>query len=139
MYSIGKVAELEGEFMTKAVLVVDDEEDIVFILKSVLSKKGYKVVEAFSGKEAIEKMTKEKPDLVILDIMMQDINGWEVCKKIKSDEKTKNTPVAMLSVLADARDKKRSVEYAGADVHMTKPIEFDKLLSMVASLTERNN
>lgn len=139
MYNIGKGAEFEGKFMTKAVLVVDDEEDIVFILKSVLSKKGYKVVEAFSGQEAIEKMTKEKPDLVILDIMMQDINGWEVCRKIKGDEKTKHTPVAMLSVLADARDKKRSMEYAGADMHLTKPIEFDKLLSMVASLTERNN
>jgi len=130
---------IRGNFMTKAILVVDDEEDIVFILKSVLSKKGYKVLEAFSGQEAIEKITKEKPDLVILDIMMQDINGWEVCKKIKNDKETKNTPVAMLSVLGDARDKKRSMEYAGADVHLTKPIEFDRLLGIVANLIERNN
>jgi len=125
--------------MTKAILVVDDEEDIVFILKSFLSKKGYKVIEALSGQEAIEKITKEKPDMIILDIMMQDINGWEICKKVKSDEKTRHTPVAMLSVLGDTKDKRKSIEYAHADVHMTKPIEFDKLLSMVASLTERNN
>lgn len=125
--------------MAKAILVVDDEEDVIYIVKTVLMKKGYKVIEAKNGREALEKVKKEKVDAVILDIMMPDINGWEVCRKIKEDEETKDLPVVMLSVLRDFVDRKKSIEYAKADYHLTKPIEFEMLLNLIGKLTRENN
>lgn len=126
-------------FMTKAILVVDDEEDVIYIVKTVLSRHGYKIIEAKNGREALEKVRKEKVDAVILDIMMPDINGWEICREIKENEKTKDLPVIMLSVLRDFADKRKSLEYAKADYHLTKPIEFEMLLNLIGRLTKENN
>lgn len=120
----------------KKILVIDDEPDIVFLIKLILEKEGYKVIEANSGKEGIEMAKKEKPDLILLDIMMPDMLGWEVSKKIKADEELRKTPVAMLTVKSAAEDKLRSLEEAGADWHIAKPIDREKLLGTVAWLLE---
>ena len=121
--------------MGKKILIVDDEEDMIFILKNFLSKKGYSIREVKSGEECSEVLKKDKPDLIIMDIMMPGIDGWETTRTIKTDERTKNIPVSMLSVKADTEDVRRSFEYALADHHLSKPIVFDDLLSTVESLT----
>lgn len=125
--------------MGKLILVVDDEEDILFILKNVLSKKGYLVKEAYSGEECLELLKKEKPDLIFMDIMMPGLDGWETAKKIKADPRTKDIPLSMLSVKSDPDDMKKSREYSHADEHLTKPVDFDSLLETAEALLSRVN
>lgn len=120
----------------KKILVIDDEPDIVFLIKLILEKEGYKVIEANSGSEGLELVKKEKPDLVLLDVMMPDMLGWEVSKKIKADKELRKIPVAMLTVKSAAEDKLKSLEEAGADWHIAKPIDREKLLNTVAWLLE---
>lgn len=113
------------------IMVVDDEPDIVVIVGEMLRKAGYDVIEARSGRECLEKLKKEKPDLILLDVMMPDILGWDVCKKIKGDEATRSIPVAMLTVKSTDKDKETSFKYAHCDAHINKPIIREKLLSTV--------
>lgn len=119
------------------IMVVDDDSDHVFVLKIALRKGGYDVVEAYGGKECLSKIAKVKPDLVIMDIMMPDMNGWDVCKRIKEDPLTSAIPVSMLSVRGEEEDIRKSFDYAHADEHMCKPIELGKLISTVEVLLNR--
>lgn len=125
--------------MPKMILIVDDEDDILFILKNVLSRKGYNVKEAYSGEECLELVKKDKPDLIFMDIMMPGIDGWEAARKIKTDPETSDIPISMLSVKCDSEDLKRSREYAGADEHLCKPLDFNQLLSTVETLLSAAN
>jgi CheY-like chemotaxis protein len=113
------------------ILIVDDDPDFIFILDRVLGSAGYDVISAGSGTECLEKVQSENPDLVILDIMMPDMNGWDVCKKIK--ETLPDLPVSMCSILKEPRDIEKSLKHAGADEHITKPLIFDKFLETVNS------
>ncbi|MEM1513425.1 MAG: response regulator [Candidatus Thermoplasmatota archaeon] len=92
----------------KKILVVDDEKEIVELVENMLEEK-YRIIKAYSGKDCIEKARKEKPDLILLDIMMPEMDGWETLKKLKEDEKLKDIPVSMLTALPltplDAKDK----------------------------------
>ncbi len=125
--------------MPKMLLIVDDEDDILFILKNVLSKNGYSVKEAYSGEECLEIVKKDKPDLIFMDIMMPGIDGWETAKTIKENPKTKDIPISMLSVKCDPNDIKRSREYAGANEHLCKPLDFNMVLNTVESLLSADN
>lgn len=116
------------------IMVVDDDPDHVFVLKVALRREGYEVAEVHGGKECLSRITELKPDLVLMDIIMPDMNGWDVCKKIKEDPLTSSIPVSMLSVRRDEDDVKRSLEYAHADEHLCKPIELGKLISAVEVL-----
>jgi CheY-like chemotaxis protein len=115
----------------KKIMVVDDEPDVVAVVGKMLRKAGYDVIGAYNSRECLEKLKKEKPDLILLDVMMPDILGWDVCKKIKEDEATKSIPVAMLTVKSTDEDKGRSFKYAHCDAHVNKPIIREKLLSTV--------
>ncbi|MBC7128710.1 MAG: response regulator [Thermoplasmatales archaeon] len=92
----------------RKILVVDDEKEIVELVENMLREK-YRIIKAYSGKECIEKARKEKPDLILLDIMMPEMDGWETLKKLKEDEKLKDIPVSMLTALPltplDTKDK----------------------------------
>jgi two-component system alkaline phosphatase synthesis response regulator PhoP len=116
--------------MTK-ILVVDDEPDIVYLVKKILQNEGYEVIEATSGAECIDKVKREKPDLVLLDVMMPGLDGWETCKRIKEDDETKDTLVAMLTVKSEDTDKIQSFDYAIADWHIAKPIDRARLTRTV--------
>ena len=116
--------------MTK-ILVVDDEPDITFIVKETLMREGYEVIVANNGKEALEKIKSEDPDLVLLDVMMPELDGWETCKQIKADSDTKDTMVTMLTVKSEDEDKVKSLDYALADWHINKPIDRKKLVKTV--------
>ncbi|MFV2040676.1 MAG: response regulator transcription factor [Candidatus Hydrothermarchaeales archaeon] len=116
--------------MTK-IMVVDDEADITFIIKETLTREGYDVIVANSGKDALEKIRDAAPDLVLLDVMMPDLDGWETCKQIKADEDMKDTIVTMLTVKSEDEDKVKSFDYALADWHINKPIDRKKLVKTV--------
>ncbi len=123
--------------MKKKILIVDDEKDLRDVVKWFFQSKDYDVIEAEDGKKCLAIIKEEKPDLVLLDIMMPDLDGWEVARRIKEDESSHDIPVSMLSVLASPADVKKSMEYAHADVHISKPIDFYMLNNTVKELTTK--
>ncbi len=117
----------------KRILIADDEEPVVRIVTVNLELEGYEVIPAYDGAEAWEKIKSEKPDLAILDIMMPEMDGWEVLEKIRSDPELKDMPVIMLTALAQAPDISRSWEM-GAESHLTKPFDPLELITLVRRL-----
>ena len=111
----------------KKILVVDDERPISDIIKFNLTKEGYEVVTAFDGREALEQFEAEKPDLVILDLMLPELDGLEVAKEIR---KTSHTPIIMLSAKDSEFDKVIGLEI-GADDYVTKPFSNRELLARI--------
>lgn len=117
--------------------VVDDDEGMRFLLKLILERAGYDVVEAESGEECLEKFDSIRPDLILLDINMTGINGWDVCKQIKERLPANLVPISMLSGMKTDKDLRRSFEYAHADAHIKKPIDRRELLDTVKILLEK--
>ena len=114
-------------------LVVDDTPQNVKLLADLLEYHGYQVIRASNGTEALEAMEKEKPDLVLLDVMLPDIDGYRVCKRIRENPATRLTPVVMVTAL-DAKDERVSGIEAGADDFLSKPVNTAELLARVRSL-----
>lgn len=117
----------------KTILVVDDEGVILKVIQMFLEKADYHVVTAISGPEALEKVQEEKPELIILDIMMPGMNGIQVAEKLKGDTTTQDIPILALTVLAE-RPKHEQIMAAGCDAYMAKPFEMDALLKKVRGL-----
>ena len=115
------------------ILVVDDTPMNVRMLADVLAFKGYGVVTAAGGKEALAKLASEQPDLVLLDVMMPEMNGYEVCRAIRADPKTEMLPVVMVTALDPSTERVKGIE-AGADDFLSKPINQPELLARVRSL-----
>ncbi len=113
--------------MKNLVMIVDDDPDIVSILKIFLRKKGYDTIESLSGEECLKKVDYVRPDIIVMDVMMPGIGGWDACKRLKENKSTSSIPVVILSVMGEKRDKKKSIEYAHADEHLTKPVDTKKL------------
>jgi CheY-like chemotaxis protein len=123
--------------MKKKILVVDDEKDLRHLLKWFFESKGYEVFEAADGMQSLKLIKKVKPDLVLLDIMMPGMDGWEVSRQVKEDPALQDVPISMLSVRSSPEDVNKSKEYAHADVHISKPIDFYMLNKTVSTLTEK--
>lgn len=115
------------------VLVVDDEIYIVHILDFSLGMEGYEVLTALDGEQALEKAKQEKPDLIVLDIMMPKLDGYETCKMLKADEETRDIPVILLSAKGRNVDQKIGFE-VGADDYITKPFSPRKLVERINSI-----
>jgi CheY-like chemotaxis protein len=115
----------------KKILVVDDEESLIELVKAVLEEDNFEVTTAMDGKEALDKLKEVKPDLILLDMMMPGMSGREVCEKIRSDPKTKNIKIAFLTVARfsetgrDVLKKMRVVDY------ITKPFDNKDLVKRV--------
>jgi two-component system, OmpR family, alkaline phosphatase synthesis response regulator PhoP len=123
--------------MVYKILVVDDEKDIVDILKYNLEKESeFIVITAFDGKEAIDKAISEKPNLIILDIMMPELNGFDVCKKLKTYAETSKIPVIFLTAKENEIDEIIGLEL-GADDYIQKPISPRKVIARVKSVIRR--
>lgn len=113
--------------------MVDDEPANVNLLRSYLESNNYKIVGAYSGEEALEKAFTQLPDLVLLDVMMPGISGFEVCRCLKSDKRTQLTPVVILTALQDFQSKIQGLE-VGADDFLSKPFNLTELLTRVRNL-----
>ncbi len=119
--------------MRKKILVVDDEDDILNFLELVLTEKGYDVATASGGQEALTKAQVERPDLVLLDIMMPQMDGWEVLKLLRIDEDTAEVPVAMLSARTEARDRVQGLQEGAID-YICKPFSLSELLGKIEAI-----
>ncbi len=119
--------------MAKRILLVDDEEALVELLKMRLEVNGYEVLEASDGEEGLDKARKEKPDLIILDLMLPKIDGYKVCRMLKFDEKYKKIPIILFTARAQESDKKVGEE-VGCDCYITKPFDPQILLAKIKEL-----
>ncbi len=119
--------------MAKKILVVDDEIDIVKVVEARLKHAGYEVLVVHDGQEALDRARKEKPDLILLDVMLPKIDGYKVCRMLKFDEKYKNIPIIMFTARAEAPDAKLGLE-TGADAFITKPFQHEVVLAKIKEL-----
>lgn len=120
----------------RRVMVVDDDEEIVEMTRMILESGGYQVTRALSGEEALKAVSSAQPDLILLDINMPGMDGWEILKLLKVDEETQRIPVAMFSIKFELRDKVHGLK-EGAFDYITKPFSYDELLERVERIFHR--
>lgn len=124
----------------KKILVIDDLPENIFILQDRLAQEGYEVITAYGGNDGMEKAYSTLPDLILLDVMMPDMSGLDVCKTLVNDEKTKHIPIILVTAKAGAEDTKEGLE-AGAFDYIKKPFNRIELIARVKSalkLSEAN-
>jgi CheY-like chemotaxis protein len=124
------------ETVKKKILVVDDEVNSVFVLRCILEDKNYTVTEAYDGEAALRAVSIQKPDLVLLDVTMPKMSGYEVCKSIKSNPETKKIPVILVTGKDTAEDIKTALSN-GANWFVRKPYDANYLLNMVANFIKK--
>lgn len=123
--------------MSKRILIIDDNEIVLRIIKHILGAKDYKIDSVNTGEAGITNVKESPPDLVLLDVVLPSMDGWEVCRQLKEDEETKSIPIIMMTgVKVDDEDKKKSYG-AGADDYVTKPFSKDVLLGKVEAYLDK--
>lgn len=116
---------------TLRILCVEDEPEMIDLIRLILSRKGFEVTGATGGQDGIAKIRSEKPDLVLLDLMMPYMDGWEVYQQMKADEATKNIPVIVVTAKAQSIDKVLGLHIAKVDDYIAKPFSPKELIDSV--------
>jgi DNA-binding response OmpR family regulator len=124
---------LDKEFMAKKILIADDEQNIVISIEFLLRREGFDVVVAGDGEEALAKARAERPDLVLLDVMMPKMNGFDVCQALRADPELAGMRVMMLTAKGRETEVSKGLGL-GADAYMTKPFSTKELVAQVRSL-----
>lgn len=119
--------------MAKKILLIDDEPELVEMVKMRLVASGFDVITAGDGADGLAKARGEKPDLIILDLMLPKMNGYEVCRLLKFEEKTSKIPIVLFSARAQEADKVAGKD-VGADAYIVKPFEPQALMSKIKEL-----
>ena len=122
---------------SKTILVVDDEARLVSLVETYLTQGGFRVVTASNGREALSVAERQEPDLIILDLMMPEMDGWEVYQQMKADETTKDIPVIVVTAKAQSIDKVLGLHIAKVDDYIAKPFSPQELLASVDSVLGR--
>jgi DNA-binding response OmpR family regulator len=115
----------------KRVIYIEDEPEMIDLVRLILSKKGYEVHGANGGREGLELVTREQPDLVLLDLMMPDIDGWDVYQQMKAEETTRDIPVIIITAKAQSIDRVLGLHIAKVDDYISKPFSPQELLDRV--------
>ncbi|MGC8812226.1 MAG: response regulator [Candidatus Aenigmatarchaeota archaeon] len=118
----------------KKIMIVDDEENLVELVKAIFEQEGYEVIPAYSGKECLEKLEKVKPDLILMDMMMPEMTGKETTKKIRENPKTKNLKVAFLTVVRLSEIGKEELKKLNVLDFITKPFDNEDLVRRVKKI-----
>ena len=117
-------------------LYVEDNEDNIYMLQSRLERRGFSVVVATDGEQAVEMALAERPSLIIMDLSLPKVDGWEATRRLKANEHTRQIPVVALSAHAMVGDRESALD-AGCDDFDTKPVEFQRLLDKIDNLLEK--
>ena len=115
----------------KTVVCIEDEPEMIDLVKLILGRKGFELVGAVGGREGLETVRKLRPDLVLLDLMMPDMDGWEVYQQMKADDELKTIPVIVVTAKAQSIDKVLGLHIAKVDDYVTKPFGPQELLQSV--------
>lgn len=118
------------------ILVVEDEESLLKLESILLSLKGYEVTGVTDGIEALAEIERNRPDLIVLDIMLPGMDGFEVCRRIRENPETRDIPVVMLTAKKSTQDYAKGME-CGANAYITKPFKSSKVMEVVADLLKR--
>jgi DNA-binding response OmpR family regulator len=116
---------------SKRILCIEDEPEMIDLIRLILGRRGFDVIGAAGGKEGLDKIRQEPPDLVLLDLMMPDMDGWEVYQQMKADDKTKGIPVIVVTAKAQSIDKVLGLHIAKVDDYISKPFSPQDLLNSV--------
>ena len=122
------------ESQAKRVVCIEDEPEMIDLVRLILGRKGFEVIGANGGVEGLEAVRREKPDLVLLDLMMPDMDGWEVYQQIKADETLRHIPVVVVTAKAQSIDKVLGLHIAKVDDYITKPFGPQELLESIAKI-----
>lgn len=115
----------------KKVVCIEDEPEMIDLIKLILERKGFEVLGAVGGQEGLEVIRREMPDLILLDLMMPEIDGWEVFRQMRADEQLKDIPVIVVTAKAQSIDKVLGLHIAKVDDYVTKPFGPQELLRSV--------
>jgi DNA-binding response OmpR family regulator len=118
----------------KLIVCIEDEPEMIDLIKLILRRVDYELVGAVGGREGLEAVRKLKPDLVLLDLMMPDVDGWEVYRQMKDDEELKDTPVIVITAKAQSIDRVLGLHIAKVDDYITKPFGPHELLESVTGI-----
>ena len=128
-----------NDIETKHILCIEDEPEMIDLIRLILSRRGFEVIGAAGGKEGLEKVRQQLPDLILLDLMMPDMDGWEVYQQIKADEKTRDIPVIVVTAKAQSIDKVLGLHIAKVDDYIAKPFSPQDLLNSVDKVFGEKN
>jgi CheY-like chemotaxis protein len=119
------------------ILIVDDEPDLIFLSKKMLEIEGHTVTGAKNSEECFREINERRPDIILMDVMMPDDDGWEACRKIKESKETSDIPVVMFTVRTSEDSVERSLKYANADAQINKPFDKKDLLNTIEHLLKK--
>jgi two-component system, OmpR family, response regulator VicR len=128
-----------NDIETKHILCIEDDPEMIDLIRLILSRRGFEVIGAAGGKEGLEKVRQQLPDLILLDLMMPDMDGWEVYQQIKADEKTKDIPVIVVTAKAQSIDKVLGLHIAKVDDYIAKPFSPQDILNSVDKVFGKKN
>jgi len=118
----------------KRVIYIEDEQEMIDLVRLILGRKGYQVIGALGGKEGLQLVQQQIPDLVLLDLMMPDMDGWEVYQQMKASEQTREIPVIVITAKAQSIDKVLGLHIAKVDDYISKPFSPQELLESVEKI-----
>jgi two-component system, OmpR family, response regulator VicR len=121
----------------KHILCIEDEQEMIDLIRLILTRRGFEVKGANGGKEGLEAIRTQHPDLVLLDLMMPDMDGWEVYQQMKADEATRNIPVIVVTAKAQSIDKVLGLHIAKVDDYIAKPFSPQELMNSVDTVLNR--
>jgi len=122
--------------MPKKIVYIEDDIEMTYLIKMILERKGYEIISTNNGLEGFELVEKENPDLVLLDLMMPEIDGWEIFQQLRSNNKTENIPVIVISAKAQPIDKVLGLQVAKVNNYVGKPFKPQELIESIESILE---
>lgn len=121
----------------KRLVYIEDEAEMIDLVRLILNRRGYEVIGANGGLEGLETVRREKPDLVLLDLMMPDLGGWEVFQQMKASEETRNIPVIVVTAKAQTIDRVLGLHIAKVDDYISKPFSPQELFNSIEKVLQR--
>ncbi|MBM3151649.1 MAG: response regulator [Chloroflexi bacterium] len=121
----------------KLILCIEDEAEMIDLIRLILSRRGFRVVGANGGREGLDSIEQEKPDLILLDLMMPEMDGWEVYQQVKADARTRDIPVIVVTAKAQSIDRVLGLHIAKVDDYIAKPFSPQELLASVEKVINR--